>query len=198
MLVRLREGVRLRGRDWADLDQQVLESFLRALGSVSLEDPSRVALDLYRATRRYFFQYLARERRCAFAGDLANVADIQDAPLSSDPLGRPRDVPMETIVDRLLTFVGDKIPPSKLELVIETHFGRETLRAYVSKRRVPQEAPAEGFEILVERVKRERTRTLRRLRSVLRARLGLERAHLLRPVAIRSGNHETQTGEYVW
>jgi hypothetical protein len=160
MLSRLRH--RIVGDSVArdDLDQLVLASFAAALRDVRPR-ANRLALRLRQRTQRLVFRFIRRERAEVHCG--CDVDDLADGQLPGDmrvlPVDQERAAKLAKVVARV---AEGELAPENLEIIMHTVVGRETLRAYV--RRV---FPHDDQERAYQRLKRRRTRAVRRIRQLL-------------------------------
>jgi hypothetical protein len=169
MLLRLRG--RICGDAFArdDLDQMALEAFLEAVQRFPLAArPTRIAMYLRQDTQRAVFRRLRAEQqsrtRLTVLEEEAQAADefeLFASPRSEEPLD---DDECDELVEMLTARVGDRIAPAKLEVVIATHLRGESLRDYVARRHA--ELDEHAREVVYQRLKRERLRTLDKLRPL--------------------------------
>jgi hypothetical protein len=163
---------RLRGTLFGpeELDQLVLEGFLEALRRHPGRSTSAAAR-LRSDTCRFVFRALEREahrtrnqqelERCARGNAHFDLYLWRSAP---SPMDADEQAEME---EMLRVAVGDELPSTKLEVVIATLLWRQPLTAYAGERARSGETPAGAYQ----RLKRERHRTLGRLRGLLTERL---------------------------
>jgi hypothetical protein len=170
MLLRLRGG--LVGNEVAadDLDMLVVEAFLEAVGRLhEPHRPGRTAIRLRRDVRRAVFRALNDER-----GRLDSAEPFDDE-LELDGLGAfattkgghevdedDREEMRRILFERAALHVSRE----RLELVAETYLRSEPLNAYVARTRSELDGAARLAEY--ERLKRDRLRTLKKLRVVFR------------------------------
>jgi hypothetical protein len=169
MLLRLRG--RICGDAFArdDLDQMALEAFLEAVGRFPLTArPTRVAMYLRQDTQRAVFRRLRAEQQARLRLTVleeealsAEEFDLFASGASEQPLD---DDEREELVAMLVARVGDRVPPAKLEVVIATHLRGERLRDYVARRH--GDLADDAREVVYQRLKRERLRTLDKLRPL--------------------------------
>lgn len=171
MLSRLRHRLVGGSVPGEDLDQIVLTAFLSALNEVPVHDPkARTALRLRQRTQRQVFRILRHElagqRLAAAARSLS--AQVAEWGLDLDDLDEPdedEEVVMEAVLPALLVRLPQEVLPRRgRELLIATVVQRERLRDYVH-RTVPGDA--ETRERAYERLKRQRSRDLQRLRAMI-------------------------------
>lgn len=169
MLLRLRG--RIGGDAFArdDLDQMALEAFLEAVARFRLVDrPTRIAMYLRQDTQRAVFRRLrveqqARTRLTVLEEAVEREADVDlfASPRSDEPLD---DDERDELTALLRAKVGDRVPSARLDVVIATHLRGERLRDYVA--RTHPDVDAASREAAYQRVKRERLRTLAKLRPL--------------------------------
>jgi hypothetical protein len=153
---------RLRGRILSDaltsdeLDQVVITSFLTALSRLTTRQVAdRVPLRLRQRTTRQVFKFLRREREHQL--EPLETEDLVDVP--EEPTGGLWD-DVATLLQRAHEM---GISASSLDVLRETVLRREHLRAYVERI-----GPEEGQERerMYQRLKRQRSRAMQRLRSM--------------------------------
>jgi hypothetical protein len=169
MLLRLRG--RICGDAFArdDLDQMALEAFLEAVGRFPLDGrPTRIAMYLRQDTQRAVFRRLRAEQQARLRLTVleeealsAEEFDLFASGANEQPLD---DDEREELVAMLVARVGDRVPPAKLEVVIATHLRGERLRDYVARRH--GDLAEDAREVVYQRLKRERLRTLDKLRPL--------------------------------
>ena len=143
-----------------EVDQVVVDTFLVEVGR--FEDsvhPNRALMHLHQNTRRAVFRLLGREQKhVTFAAEVASATNVTalDVPARATRLA-PEEA--EALGALLRSLVGDALAPRKLEVVISTHLLGLPIR----------ETPLDGRSL--EAVKRERSRTLARLRELLADRI---------------------------
>jgi hypothetical protein len=159
--------VRLRGRLVSDtvpgdeLDQLVVTAFLAALTEVPLMD--RLPMRLRQCTERQVFAFLRKEREQRHPG--IDVEALEG--LDPDALAPRRARTNEELYDLALLIqraIQEGISTSGLDVVEATVLRRELLRAYV-ERLEPDDDVAR--ERLYQRLKRQRSRAMQRLKSLL-------------------------------
>ena len=173
MLSRLR--YRLVGPSMSrdELDQIVVTAFLAAVNDVPLE-LDRLPMRLRQRTERQVFAFLRKERE-----HLRPAAELDDlAMFGAESLRQRRSArtdeelfELSLLLDRA---VARGVSPSSLEVVEATVLRRELLRSYVE--RVGPDDDVER-ERTYQRLKRQRSRTLRRLRALLQ----------VSPIAVAAG-----------
>ena len=161
--------VRLRGRLVSDtvpgdeLDQLVVTAFLAALTDVPLSD--RLAMRLRQRTERQVFAFLRKEREQRHPA--IDVEGLEG--LDPDAVAPQRVRTDEELYDLALLIqraVQEGVSTSGLDVVEATVLRRELLRAYV-ERLEPDDDVAR--ERLYQRLKRQRSRAMRRLKTLLAA-----------------------------
>ena len=158
MLTRLRGRLVSNTVAGYELDQLVVTAFLAALAELP-ERMDRLAMRLRQRTQRRVFAFLRKEReqhRLDTNVEKAVNPDMLTPRRSSDKL---YDL---TLLLRHADEVG--ISPGGLEIVEATVLRRELLRTYVARLEPEDEAARER---LYQRLKRQRSRALRKLRTLL-------------------------------
>lgn len=161
MLVRLRNRLVSDTVPGDELDQLVVTSFLAALSEVSLVD--RIAMRLRQRTERQVFAFLRKEREQRHPG--IDVEELED--LDPEAIAPRRARTDEELYDLALLIqraMQEGISTSGLDVVEATVLRRELLRAYV-ERLEPDDDVAR--ERLYQRLKRQRSRAMQRLKSLL-------------------------------
>jgi len=165
MLSRLRNRIIGDAVPRDELDQLVLASFWSALSELPLtgHGSDRLPMRLRQRTQRLVFQSLRRER------------EQQHPSLDDDERGEELQRVIGARVDRsaiedrvelahlLERAALDGVPRASLEVLAATTLRSELLRNYVSR---VGPTDAEECERLYERLKRQRTRVVQRLRSI--------------------------------
>lgn len=169
MLLRLRG--RICGDAFArdDLDQMALEAFLEAVGRFPLTArPTRVAMYLRQDTQRAVFRRLRAEQQARLRLTVleeealaAEEFDLFASGANEQPLD---DDEREELVAMLVARVGERVSAAKLEVIIATHLRGERLRDYVARRHA--DLADDAREVVYQRLKRERLRTLEKLRPL--------------------------------
>lgn len=164
MLSRLRHRLVSNHLARDELDQLVLAAFVEVLRDVPLdEDTDRLAMRLRQGTQRLVFAALRKEheeQHFPLMPDEAVSLRAEDPFSSTHERGQSRlDLAM-----LLKIALEAGIPQNNLELISATMLRRELLRSYVERI-----GPADHRERerLYQRLKRQRTRTLMRLRLLL-------------------------------
>lgn len=165
MLSRLRHRLVSDAVPRDELDQVVVTAFLAALGELPIhEQADRVAMRLRQRTERQVFAFLRKEREQQHPS-----ADPDDlAMFGTESINARRlETTDEELFDLALLLeraAEEGIPQSSLEVVAATVLRRELLRSYVDR-----VAPDDDLERerMYQRLKRQRTRVLRRLRTML-------------------------------
>jgi len=170
--------LRLRGRIFTDdltrddLDQLVVETFLETIATFPLEARTdRTAMYVRQDTQRSFFRKLAaiRKERITWVEfdeeELAEAAyETWEQPREGSDLDDEERAELAVMLREL---VGDAIPESKLDVIIATRLRGESLRDIVACDSVGQ--PESHCAAAYQRAKRERTRTLGKLRRIFDA-----------------------------
>lgn len=147
-----------------ELDQLVVTSFLAAMTKLPVhEQLDRVAMRLRQRTERQVFAYLRKERE-----HLHPIAEVEElVQLDTEALAPRRTTIDERLYDLALLLrraVKEGIPQSGLDVVAATVLRQELLRSYV-ERMAPDDDLAR--ERMYQRLKRQRSRALRRLKTLL-------------------------------
>jgi len=166
MLSRLRHRLVPGSVPRDELDQVVVTAFLAAVGELSLDEHAdRVAMRLRQRTERQVFAFLRKEREHQHPS-----ADSDELAMFGTESIEARKLPTtdEALLDLALLLERAAelgIPRASLEVVAATVLRRELLRSYVDR-----VAPDDDLERerMYQRLKRQRTRVLRRLRALLR------------------------------
>ncbi len=164
MLSRLRHRLVSDAVPRDELDQVVITAFLAALGELPVDEHAdRIAMRLRQRTERQVFAFLRKEREQRHPG--IDVEALED--LDPDAIAPRRARTDEELFDLALLLeraAEEGIPQSSLEVVAATVLRRELLRSYVDR-----VAPDDDLERerMYQRLKRQRTRVLRRLRTML-------------------------------
>lgn len=161
---------RLRGRLVSDtvpgdeLDQLVVTSFLAAMTELPLHDRvDRVAMRLRQRTERQVFGFLRKEREQRHPS--LEVEELSDSdPEALAPRRASTDEKLYDLALLLQRAVEEGISPSGLDVIEATVLRRELLRSYV-ERLEPDDDLAR--ERLYQRLKRQRSRALKRLKTLL-------------------------------
>ncbi len=172
MLRALRSKIQGDALSPEDLDQLVLEGFLRAVARRPLDAP-RAVVQLRWDTQRFVFRSLQAEQR-----RIVNQRMLEQRARSDDAFElyawKPQPMSIEdderAELEALLrhTVAGD-VSTAKLDVVVATRLRGAGLRE-LALERLPGAGPEE-LEVEYERLKRERLRTLRRLKTLLALRL---------------------------
>ncbi|MGI5865791.1 MAG: hypothetical protein ACOX6T_27555 [Myxococcales bacterium] len=166
MLSRLRHRLVCDTVPRDELDQVVVTAFLGAISVLSLLDHAdRIALRLRQRTERQVFAFLRKERE-----QQRPSADPEELAMFGTETIEVRRLPTtdEELFDLALLLERAAelgIPRASIEVVAATVLRRELLRSYVDR-----VAPDDDLERerMYQRLKRQRTRVLRRLRALLR------------------------------
>ena len=152
-----------------DLDQLVISAFLDVVKRFPLlQKRSRTFLHLRRLTESTVFKKVrARQKEIKEQRQLASLAKRLDA---LDLFGEiaPDDdaVDREEMADLLLEIAEGREPKENVTLVINTIIYKRNLKEYVF-RTYPSDDP-EQQERVYQRVKRQRLRTVKRLKTIIR------------------------------
>ncbi len=171
MLNRLRFEIISDTIDRDDLDQLVIESFLKSALNLHVDGRRRLALRLKNRTRRDAFERIRGDwRRQKRSKEVASeVVTCQIDPLAGRRRARQRR-PLageaESLADLLLEYAGDTIEQAQLDLVIATMIRREKLPAIVARQH-PHLSPEERVRVY-ERIKRKHCRSMARLHELLK------------------------------
>jgi hypothetical protein len=165
--------VRLRGRLISDtmpgdeLDQIVVTAFLGSLTEVPLSN--RLALRLRQRTERQVFALLRKEREQRHTDiDVEELEDF-DEDAMTDSIAPGRAHTHEELYDHALLIqraIQEGLPTSGLDVVEATVLRREVLRTYVERLGPDDDVTRER---LYQRLKRQRSRAMRRLQALLTA-----------------------------
>jgi hypothetical protein len=161
-----------------DLDMIVVEAFLDAVAQLQAPHrPGRTAIRLRRAVRRSVFRVLNDERARFDTADpfedeleLHGLGDF----VASEGGHEPDEDDQEEMRRVLYERAGRHLSAERLELVAETYLRGEPLTAYVARTRADLDGAARSTEY--ERLKRDRLRSLKKLRVLLR---GAERERVV-------------------
>ncbi|WP_342379466.1 hypothetical protein NVS55_08340 [Myxococcus stipitatus] len=166
MLVRLRNRLVSDTVPGDELDQLVVTSFLAALTELPLsERTDRVAMRLRQRTERQVFAFLRKERDHRHPSlDVEAVAEADPEALA--PRRASTDEKLYDLVLLLQRAVEEGISPSGLDVVEATVLRRELLRSYVERLGPDDDLERER---MYQRLKRQRSRALRRLKTLFGA-----------------------------
>lgn len=161
MLCRLRHRIWGESLDRDDLDQLVISSFLQTVATFPLARVSdRTALRLRQQTARRVFAVVREEQRAhRFQAGLVEFEEPHFAPFDEEhpaPASEAKEV-----VARLVVLAERHLPDRNLDLVAATVFGQEQLRHYATRVNT-----GEPHERVYQRLKRRRSRVLRRLKAL--------------------------------
>jgi hypothetical protein len=172
MLLRLRGRIRGCAIDSADIDQMVVVTFLDVARNFPLEQrKNRCCMHLRQMTQRQVFQVVRRGSAIQALTSLQSVENVDPAKLPPwpSPRSRHRAKPDSSPVDdseaiALLASQASSVSKDQTKLLVATVVRGESLRLHV-ERGYPQHDSAERDRIY-QRLKRQRTRTLVRLRPL--------------------------------
>jgi hypothetical protein len=165
---------RLRGRIMGDafssddLDQLVISAFLDVVKRFPLlQKRSRTFLHLRRMTeQRVFKKIRTRQKEIHDQQQLARLARrLDELDLSGEIKSEDSDVDREEMAELLLKIAGGKEPSANLELVINTVIYKRNL-----KERVYSTCGSDDPELkerIYQRIKRQRLRTLNRIKTII-------------------------------
>lgn len=143
-----------------ELDQMVITAFLAVLRQLPVREyEDRAAMRLRQRTARQVFAWLRKDRVQQHHVDIDGLAEVLPAPAPArDDRGF---FDLALLLERA---VKEGIPESSLEIVAATTLRREPLRSYVDRT-----GPRDDIQRkrMYQRLKRQRTRTLQRLRDLL-------------------------------
>ncbi len=171
MLQRLRVAIIAEAADREDMDHLIVEAFLETAESLPLDGRTRLPLRLRSRTRRAVFRRLRTEN--LGQRKLSNLAvevaaDEHRAPFDRrDYSPKAADDPDErsSLAQLLLERVGSSVEQRKLDLVIATLIKGESLTNIIQQQH--PDMPAVDRERLYQRIKRQHSRTLARLKKLL-------------------------------
>jgi len=160
MLVRLRNRLVSDTVPGDELDQLVITSFLGTLTDIPLID--RLPMRLRQRTERQVFAFLRKERWHRHPD--IDVETLEDVEHEEPTVSEPTDAELYDLALLIQRAMEEGISTSGLDVVAATVLRRELLRAYVDRL-----APGEGVdrERLYQRLKRQRSRAMQRLRALL-------------------------------
>jgi hypothetical protein len=175
MLRHLRARLRGGAVPVTELDQIVFTSFLAVVANFPRAPwPRCTCRYLRQTTKRRVFDALRRAQEDSHTAEVtvpgtldAGVRDGDPAAVLSGPRWEMEEDEADALVDLLMESMGGSVQAEQLDLVASTVIRGESLRAYL-RRRHPGVGDAE-FVRIYERVKRQRTRTVARLRGPLEA-----------------------------
>jgi hypothetical protein len=175
MLQRLRLSIVAQAADREDMDHLIVEVFLEVAASLPLNGRRRLPLRLRSRTRRAVFRRLrtgklAQRKLNDLAAEVAadehrDVFDRRDygPKVADDP--EEQSLLAQLLVER----VGASVEHRKLDLVIATLIMGKSLAQIIQQQH--PDMPAADRARLYQRIKRQHSRTLARLRKLL---LGLQ------------------------
>lgn len=147
-----------------ELDQVVIAAFLGTLNELPLrEDTDRLPMRLRQRTQRTVFSFLRKEleqRQPPEALELLMTLEAENAALSPRPSSDEKLYDLALLLERA---TAQGIPASSIEVMAATVQNREQLRTYVDRIGPADRAERER---LYQRLKRQRSRVLRRLRNL--------------------------------
>ena len=170
MLLRLRGRIHGHALDSADLDQLVVATFIEVAWAFPLEQrKNRTCMYLRQMTARRVFQVARRESAPGAMTSLQSIENVDPAKLPTwpSPRSRRRTKTEAAPVDdseaiAMLASRASSIPQDQIDMLVATVVRGEPLRLHVD-RTFTQNDPVER-DRAYQRVKRQRTRTLVRLR----------------------------------
>lgn len=163
MLSRLRHRLVSPWLPREELDQVVVTAFLAAVNEVPLE-LDRMPMRLRQRTERQVFAVLRKEREHHYpTAELDELAVLGTDSIQQRRLPEPDEDMFELslLLDRA---AARGVAPSGLGVVEATVLGRELLRSYVERTGPDDEIERERT---YQRLKRQRSRALRRLRGMI-------------------------------
>ena len=172
MLSRLRYRIFGNTLPDEDLDQLVVASFLSVVAEFPLQDKQdRTAMHLRQMTQRCVFRWIRqelREQKVVLLLDPGQIDDLKDeAPLPDRGFWSPGHMALLLDEDSLRSLItsrfGDVVDRSKLDLVLSTMLQGEQLNCQVD--RLYPDTPPDERERIYQRLKRQRERTIGRLRE---------------------------------
>ena len=165
MLSRLRHRLVCDTVPRDELDQVVVTAFLGAISELSLPDHAdRIAMRLRQRTERQVFAFLRKEREQQHPSATPDELAIFDAETVEARRPPTTDEALFDLALLLERAAQEGLSKAGLEVVEATVLRRELLRSYVE--RVAPDDDVER-ERMYQRLKRQRTRVLRRLRALL-------------------------------
>ncbi len=166
MLVRLRNRLVSDTVPGDELDQLVVTSFLGALTDLPLsERTDRVAMRLRQRTERQVFAFLRKQREQRHPS--LEVEEVAEADAEAfAPRRASTDEKLYDLALLLQRAALEGISPSGLDVVEATVLRRELLRSYVERLGPDDDRERER---MYQRLKRQRSRALRRLKTLLGA-----------------------------
>ena len=184
MLVRLRVRILGETMDDFDLDQLILESFCREVMRYRLDRyRDRTFLRLRQKTSKRVFRHLAGRRMRQARIDVHDPEDfdynlVTPNPFTGNSVGWRRLVPdpndREPLTARLLEIVGDRIPASDLDLVIQRCLHGVSLKD-LARDRLPEGASEADVDRFHQRLKRQLSRIKLRLRPLIESAIAQQR-----------------------
>ena len=172
MLSRLRHRIYGDALADEDLDQLVVTSFLSVVAEFSLQDkPDRTAMRLRQMTQRLVFRWVRqelREQRIVLLAESESIDELTaEVPSPGHGLWSVKRLAHMVDEDSLKALVvkrfGDVVDRRKLDLVFTTLLRGERLNRHVE--RLYPDTPPDERERIYQRLKRERERTIGRLRE---------------------------------
>lgn len=157
-----------------DFSQLVLTTFLHVVASFPMaQPPGRTCVFLRQHTHDGLMRVLKTLRLEGGVVEFRAPEDLAEVPVAAAPsllstlLGPSPDDDADTLLETLVDSANHVVGPGVLRLVRDTVIRRERLRDYV--RRMYPGAEGHEFVRIYQRLKRQRTRTLIRLRDPLTA-----------------------------
>jgi hypothetical protein len=153
-----------------DLDQLVLTSFIAALRDVP-SHIDRLALRLRQRTQRLVFRFIRRERAERHYGleenELLEESNFLERVGTIVTLEQSEEGARERVAHEFTRIAEGQLPEQSLRLLLATTIGGQKLRTYVA--RMYPNQPADEQERAYQRMKRTRTRALKRIRKLMTA-----------------------------
>lgn len=170
MLIRLRKRIRGSIFPSDDLDQVVIYSFLEVIRQFPLSKwRNHNCVRLSHQTRRRVFHELRRESNYQNLLDERSPDELNKQELEERHLleccnsSRRQIQDSDQLEDLLIQKVGDAVEADRLDIIVATKIYRENLRDYV--KRCHRSLSTSTGEQNYQRLKRQRTRTLARLKQ---------------------------------
>lgn len=165
MLSRLRHRLVCDTVPRDELDQVVVTAFLGAISELSLLDHAdRIALRLRQRTERQVFAFLRKEREQQHPSATSDELATLGAEITETGRTATTDEALLDVTLLLERAAHEGLSKAGIEVIEATVLRRERLRSYVE--RVAPDDDVER-ERMYQRLKRQRTRALRRVRALL-------------------------------